>query len=376
MKCQELWEIFRKEDITFFTGVPDSTFKSWMSYLDYKNGKGLTNIISCNECEAIALASGYHLATEKIGVVYMQNAGLGKTVNPLTSLADKEVYSIPILLMIGWRGEPGKKDEPQHIKMGRITLPLLDVLEIPYSILPKEKAKAKMVIKEAKEKMKENNSPYAIIIKKETIEPFFIKGTREQEELLSREEAIEIIISNLPKDYAVVSTTGKTSRELFESRIRLKEKPKDFYTVGSMGCTSSISLGIALNSSKKIIALDGDGSVLMQLGSLATIGNYKPNNLYHVIFDNNSYESTGGQPTVSQSVKFDKIALSCGYKSAEIIRNKNELLNFLTKIDKIKCPSLVVVKVRKGSRFNLGRPTTTPQENKRNFMKLLRNEVI
>jgi len=374
MKCEELWKIFKDEDLTFFTGVPDSTYKSWMSFLDNKNGKGLTNIIASNECEAIGIAAGYHLATNKVGVAYMQNAGLGKTVNPITSLADKEVYSIPMLLIIGWRGEPGKKDEPQHKKMGRITLPLLDVLEIPYSILPSNEKEARMTIKMAKNEIKDTNSPYALIIKRGIFDSLFTTDNEEEYEL-SREEAIKIIINTIKDNYAVVSTTGRTSRELFEIRIMSEEHPRDFYVVGSMGCASSISLGIALNSSKKILVLDGDGATLMQMGTLSTIGFYKPKNLHHIIFDNHCHESTGGQPTVSKMVQFDKIALSCGYESSETINNRKELINYLNEIEEIKCPSLAIIKVRKGSREDLGRPTTTPCENKKSFMKLFQDET-
>ena len=373
MKCEELWRIFKDENMKFFTGVPDSTFKSWMSFLDYKSGKSLSNIIACNECEAIGIAAGYHLATNNIGIAYMQNAGLGKTINPLTSLTDKEVYSIPLLLMIGWRGEPGKKDEPQHKKMGRVMLPLLDALEIPYAILPKEEDKARIVIKKARDHILESNSSYAIIIKRGTLEPFSFQKTEEEYDL-SREEAIESIVNQIRDKCVVVSTTGKTSRELFEIRIKRKELPRDFYIVGSMGCASSISLGIALNSTKGVLLLDGDGAALMQMGSLSTIGFYKPKNLHHIIFDNHSHESTGGQPTVSKTVHFDKIALSCGYESAETITNKTELMEYLARIDEIKKPSLAVIKVRKGSREDLGRPTTAPQENKTNFMKLVQSK--
>ncbi len=376
MKCEELWKIFKDENLTFFTGVPDSTYKSWMSFLDNKTGKGLTNIIASNECEAIGIAAGYHLATNEVGIAYMQNAGLGKTVNPITSLADKEVYSIPMLLLIGWRGEPGKKDEPQHKKMGRITLPLLNVLEIPYSILPSNEEEARMTIKTVKNKIKNNNSPYALIVKKGTLDPFISTDIEEEEEYeLRREEVIKIIIDNIKDKYVIVATTGKTSRELFEIRMMRKEQPKDFYTIGSMGCASSISLGIALNSSKKTLILDGDGATLMQMGTLATIGYYKPENLHHIIFDNHCHESTGGQPTVSKIVQYDKIALSCGYNSTKTIFNRKELMNYINVIDKIKCPSLAIIKVRKGSRSDLGRPTITPYENKISFMKLFQDET-
>ncbi len=372
MKCEELWEIFKDENITFFTGVPDSTFKSWMNFLEDKKDKFLTNIIASNECEAVGIATGYHLSTNKIGVVYLQNAGLGKTVNPITSLVDKEVYSLPMLLMIGWRGEPGKKDEPQHLKMGKITLPLLELLGIPFSILPKEKTSARLVIEEAKKYILDTASPYSIILKSETLDPFPVKKT-EEVFVLKREQVIETILDYTDENYAIVATTGKTSRELFEARIRRNEIPRDFYTVGSMGCASSISLGIALNTSKKVLVLDGDGATLMQMGTIPTIGYYKPKNLIHFILDNQSHESTGGQPTVSEVVHFNEVAISCGYESAVIISSKEELIEFLLKIENLRNPSLIVVKITKGSRQELGRPTTIPQENKESFMKFIQD---
>ncbi|MBA7536659.1 hypothetical protein ES705_28923 [subsurface metagenome] len=374
MKCNDLWEIFLKENITFFTGVPDSTFKHWMNFLDYKGGDGLTNVIASNECEAIAIASGYYLATQEIGVVYMQNAGLGKAVNPLASLTDPEVYSIPILLMIGWRGEPSLKDEPQHKKMGRITLSLLDVLEIPYDILPKDRKKAEEIIRKAKNYAQKNNAQYALIIRKKTIESFPSVKLEEEIYKMSREEVIEVIINNVSPDTVIISTTGKTSRELFELRINRREKPSDFYTVGSMGCAAAIAFGIAENTIKDTLILDGDGSALMQMGTLATIGHYKPSNLYHIIFNNRSHESTGGQPTVSETVDFEKVALSCGYRTAHTIDSRDELIFFLSQLEEKECPCLIVVNIRKGSRENLGRPTATPQENKESFMKLIKDE--
>lgn len=375
LSCEELFEIFKKNDLLFFTGIPDSTFKDWMKFLDDEHGKRLTNIIPCNECEAIATAAGYYLATSKVGVVYMQNSGEGKTVNPLTSLCDPEVYSIPVLLMIGWRGEPGKKDEPQHKKMGKIMLPLLEVLEIPYQILPQERENAERVISQMKKIAEEKNAPAAVIIKKDTLSEYQPKKKTEENYEMKREEAIKIIIDSLSGSEVIISTTGKTSRELFESRLARGEKPRDFYTVGSMGCSASIAHGIALQKTNKpIFIFDGDGSVIMQMGALATIGHYQPKNLYHILFDNASYESTGGQPTVAQTVKFNEIALACGYKSASVVETKEELQKIIKKLKYLEGPQMLVIKIKKGARENLGRPTTTPTENKESFMEKLKDE--
>lgn len=372
IECEELNNVFKKNGLTFFSGIPDSTFKEWMECLSGENDGSLTNIIACNECEAIAIAVGYHLSTGKTAVVYMQNSGEGKTVNPLASLCDPEVYSIPVLLLIGWRGEPGTDDEPQHRKMGKITIPLLDVLGIPHHVLPEDIAEVEKVVADAKGFTEERKSPYAIIIKKGAFKEYKIKKGLNSYPEMTREDAIKTIVDNLDGSEAIVSTTGKTSRELFEYRISMGEKPRDFYTVGGMGCSASIANGIALaKPNKKIFIFDGDGAVLMQMGALATIGHYKAKNIYHIIFDNNSHDSTGGQPTVSATVDFGKVALACGYKRARIVEKKTDLEESIKEMKSLDGPQMVVVKIRKGSRSDLGRPTTTPLDNKTEFIKNL-----
>jgi len=372
ISCENLFQIFKANDLIFFTGVPDSTFKDWMKFLNDEHEKRLTNIIAVNECEAAAIASGYYLKTRKLAIVYMQNSGFGKTVNPTTSLLSKEVYSIPAFYMIGWRGESGKKDEPQHKMMGRIMLPLLDCLEIPYRILPDNVKEAEIVIREVKQLAEQNSSPAALIIKEKTLEEYAAKKSIKTNYEMSREDAIKIIIDNLSGDEAIVSTTGKTSRELFEYREKLKQgHNKDFLTVGSMGCSSAIGFGIASQSNKPVIIFDGDGAVLMQMGTLATIGNYAPKNLYHIVFDNSSYDSTGGQPTISPSLDFAKIALACGYKKAEYIKTKQSLEDVIKGLKTSEGPKMIIIKVNKGARKDLGRPTTTPIENKKSFMEFL-----
>lgn len=375
ISCEELFDVFNKKDLTFFTGVPDSTFKGWMSFLEQEHNKKLTQIIAANECEAVGIATGYHLSTGKIGVVYLQNSGEGKTVNPLTSLCDPDVYSIPMMLMIGWRGEPGKKDEPQHKKMGRVMIPLLETLEIPYEFLPSNFNDAEKVIAELKTIATKNKTPVALIVKRGIVSSDNSNQhpDRDNNHLeMNREDAIKAIIDTLTGNEVIVSTTGKTSRELFEYRIKRKEHPRDFYTVGGMGCASSIGLGVALQKSeRKVFVFDGDGAVLMQMGSLATIGHYKPHNFIHILFDNEAHDSTGGQTTVSGTVNFGKIALACGYKNVISVEHKKELIQAIKKIDPFNGPNMVIVKVRKGSRKNLGRPTTTPLENKERFMRFI-----
>ncbi|MBU0959247.1 MAG: phosphonopyruvate decarboxylase [Nanoarchaeota archaeon] len=371
LSCYDLGHVFEENGLTFFAGVPDSTFKNWMKFL--ADGHGLTNVIASNECEATAIVSGYHLATEKLGVVYMQNSGLGKIVNPHTSLLSKEVYSIPAIYMIGWRGEPGKTDEPQHKMIGRIMIPLLDTLEIPYQVLPDKIEGASEVIRKAKEQAEKNKSPSVIIIKKGTLKEYISKNVIKTNYEMSRDDAIKTIVDRLDEKEIIVSTTGKTSRELFEYREKLGQRHgKDFLTVGSMGCASSIALGIALQKpNKPIYIFDGDGAAIMQMGTFATIGSKKPKNLQHILFDNQTYDSTGGQPTVSSTVNFAQIALACGYNFSQTAKTKKELIYSMEEMKKNTGPNLLIVKVNKGARKDLGRPTTTPIENKEEFIKEL-----
>ena len=376
ISCSELFDVFRKNDLTMFTGVPDSTFKGWMTFLEEKHGEKLTQIIAANECEATAIAAGYHISTGKIAVVYMQNSGEGKTVNPITSLCDPEVYSIPVILIIGWRGEPGKKDEPQHKKMGRIMIPLLETLEIPYRILPDNIQEAEKVITEMRDIADKKNTPVALIIKKGIIESYSTKKRPEVYKSnleMRREDAIKTVVANLSGSEVIISTTGKTSRELFEYRVKRNEKPRDFYTIGGMGCAASIALGVAMQKpEKKIFVFDGDGALIMQMGALATIGHYKPDNFNHILFDNEAHDSTGGQMTVSDTIDFEKVALACGYNYVSTVQTKAGLKEAIKKMKSSKGPQMLIVRVRKGARKSLGRPTTTPIENKESFMRALK----
>ncbi|MCP6719465.1 MAG: phosphonopyruvate decarboxylase [Patescibacteria group bacterium] len=370
LKPQDLLNVLVENDFKFITGVPCSIFKSFLAVLnDQSKAK---HIIAVDEGEALSIATGYHLATSKTPVVYLQNSGLGSILDPLTSLLAKEVYNIPALLLISWRGEPDKDDEPQHLKIGRLTKQFLEILDIPYVVLPNNRVEIENEIQKAKEYFRKTNLPYAIIIKKGTIEPCQIKEKTDIYHL-GREESIKAIIDNLEDEQIIIAGTGKISRELFEYRKANKQNNKtDFYVIGSMGCAASIALGIALKETqKKIFILDGDGSVLMRMGTLATIGHYSPNNLYHIILDNNAHDSTGGQPTVSNTVDFSKIAEFCNYKSFKVITNKQELKNTLLNIKDMKGPVMLVVKVKKGSRKDLGRPGRNIIERKKLFMDFL-----
>lgn len=373
IKCKDFYELCKKYELTFFSGVPDSTFKSWMSFLD-KNKKNLTNIPTVNECEAVAICAGYHLATGKIGVLYMQNSGFGKTINPITSLCDPKVYSIPLLLMIGWRGEPGEKDAFQHHKMGPMTPDLLDLLEIPYEIITDDIIALDEILKKAKNYMLKNNKSFALVVRRGIFEKLEEKiGVNTK--FPSREEAIEAIIKQLNGDEIIISTTGKTSRELFEQRQKNnKNFDHDFYNIGAMGCAQSIALGVALNKKKKVFVFDGDGSVLMQMGALVTIGHFCPENFYHIIFDNQAHDSTGGQPTFSNTVDFKKIALGCNYKHAETVNSINKLEENFGKFKNNRGPRMLIIKIRKGARKNLVRPPMHPRDHKIHFMKYLKEK--
>ncbi|MGE5329449.1 MAG: phosphonopyruvate decarboxylase [Deltaproteobacteria bacterium] len=373
LNCNEFFDLFRKEDLTYFCGVPDSTFKGWMSFLDDKNGVELTNRIAVIERDAVGFAAGYYVSTGKIGVVYMQNSGLGNSVNPLTSLADNKVYNIPMLLMIGWRGEPGKPDEPQHAKMGEVTIPILDVLGIKHCLLPDNLEEAAKVIKYAKKHMEDSKEVFAIVIKEGVFGNYKKTVKNEQKINMKREDAIKIIVDELNDDELIIATTGKTSRELFEYReAKGQGHENDFLMVGAMGLASAFGAEIALQRPKeKVYVLDGDGAFLMSEGVLSTIGFYSPKNFYHIVIDNSVHDSTGGQPTTSASVDFQKTATAHSYKSAETVRTTEDLKAALKKLKSEEGPSMLVVKVDKGSRENLGRPTTTPIQNKKAFMERL-----
>ena len=359
----------------FFTGVPDSLLKNVCAYIT-DHFVTERNVIAANEGAAVGLAAGYYLATKKIPVVYMQNSGLGNAVNPLMSLTDKEVYNIPLLLLVGWRGEPGVKDEPQHIKQGKVTLPLLEAMGIKYAIMSQNETEFLSQLNYANFYMNETHEPFAFVIPKGTFEEYKLQQDGEVILPLKREAAIQLIASSLSKEDIIVSTTGMISRELFEYRTSaFMEHEKDFLTVGSMGHASQIALGIALRQAdRKVYCFDGDGAVLMHMGSLAVIGSLHPDNYVHVIFNNGAHDSVGGQPTVAFNIDLCKIAQACGYEAALSVSDSDSLCEALKRITYMHGPILLEVKVRKGARKDLGRPTTTPLQNKDTFMLFLNNQ--
>lgn len=352
-------------NLDFFTGVPDSLLKELCSCIK-DNSDSKHNIIAANEGNAIALASGYYLSTSKLGVVYMQNSGQGNAVNPLLSLTDPKVYSIPMLLIIGWRGEPGVHDEPQHVKQGEVTLKLLDAIDIPYRILSDDYITD---LSELINLTKSENKPVALIIRKGTFAKYSAKN-KEKVEMgsLLREEALEVILDNIGDD-PVVSTTGKESREIFEIRERNNQgHGHDFLTVGSMGHTSSIALGVSIGTSKNVWCLDGDGSFIMHMGGLAIAGTNAKDNFKYIINNNAAHESVGGQPTIANKIDIKSILIACGFENTFEASTKEEIAEAITSMKEVGKSALIIY-TKQGSRDDLGRPTTTPIENKNSYME-------
>lgn len=369
------YKILIKNKITFFSGIPDSLLKNITAYIS-DNTKPNNHIIAANEGNSIALGIGYHLATNKIPLIYMQNSGLGNAVNPLLSLADKQVYSIPMLLMIGWRGEPKTKDEPQHIKQGRVTLNLLETMKIPYQIISSDTNNLKLekYLKNAVQKCKKNNSTFALIIKKNTFSNYKIKKKEQNFFPLSREDAIKLIINKLNKNEIVISTTGVTSRELYEYRNELKQgHKKDFLTVGGMGHANQIALGIALQKkNRKIYCLDGDGSLIMHMGSMGINANVNCNNYVHIVLNNGVHDSVGGQKTIGLKINLSQIAKAVGYDYVYSADSKKKINKYLKILSKKKGMCFLEIKIKKGFRKNLSRPKEKPKENKIEFMKYMK----
>lgn len=368
-------ESLKALQMDFFTGVPDSLLKNVCAYIG-DNICSTHNIIAANEGAAIGLAAGYYLSTKKIPVVYMQNSGIGNAINPLMSLTDKEVYNIPLLLLIGWRGESSIKDEPQHIKQGKVTIPLLESMGIKYAIMSQSETELATQLQFAQDYMNTTKESFAFVIRKGTFDYYNFSQKNSADWCLSREVAIQIVASTLNKKDIIVSTTGMISRELFEYRETMCQgHERDFLTVGSMGHASQIALSIALqNRQKRIYCFDGDGSVLMHMGSLAIIGTMHPNNYIHVIFNNGAHDSVGGQPTVGLNINFPKIAEGCGYEYVFSVSDKKSLCEILNQMKKMQGPILLEIKVKKGARKDLGRPTTTPIQNKEVLMDYLNME--
>ncbi len=357
--------------IDCYAGVPDSLLKSICAYItDHFDARH--SIISANEGAAIGIAAGHYLATGKPACVYLQNSGEGNIINPLASLTDPEVYNIPVLLLIGWRGRPGAHDEPQHVKQGKVTTSLLDTMGVNYEVLSKEEDKAVIQIAKAVKSL-ENNDVYALVIEKGTFEEYTLLKEEANDFTMSREQAIQIVAAALGERDCIVSTTGMISRELFEYRAALGQgHERDFLTVGSMGHASQIALGIALAQPfRRIWCFDGDGAAIMHMGSMAVLASKVPKNYIHVIFNNGAHDSVGGQPTVGLKIDLPAIANAMRYPNVFTVDSKEDLLEVLKTVCRIDGPTLIEVKVKKGNRKDLGRPTTTPVDNKKSLMAFL-----
>lgn len=370
MRAEDFIEVLESD---FFTGVPDSQLKCFCDCLMNKYGiDSKHHLIAANEGNCVGIAAGYHLATGCVPVVYMQNSGEGNIVNPVTSLLHEKVYAIPMIFVIGWRGEPGIHDEPQHIYQGEITLKILELLQIEYYVIDDtislETLKQDYI--NLRKRLKDNKS-IAFVIKKNAL-TFDGSIHYKNDNNLLREEAIEHIVQISGDDY-IISTTGKTSRELFEIRERNKQSHEhDFLTVGSMGHASSIALGVAINQPmKRIWCIDGDGAMLMHMGAMGVIGSIRPKNMIHVLINNSSHETVGGMPTVVSGIDVQLLAKACGYKNIYSVDSLEKLDNALMIIKKINELSFIEIKTAIGVRKDLGRPTTTAKYNKGIFMNSL-----
>lgn len=369
MRVEDFVEILGAD---FYTGVPDSQLKPLCNYLINKYGISNNHVIAANEGNCTALAAGYHLATGKVPVVYMQNSGIGNIINPVASLLNDKVYAIPCIFIVGWRGEPGIHDEPQHIYQGEVTVKLLKDIGIEVFILSKDTDKIEL--KNVMERFKSvlsNGNDVAFVVRKDALS-YDEKVEYKNDNEMTREEIINHIVA-ITGDDPIISTTGKASRELFEIREQKKQGHEhDFLTVGSMGHSSSIALGIAMNKQdKKIWCIDGDGAVLMHMGAMAVIGSRSQKNFVHIVINNGAHETVGGMPTVASKIDLCRIAEGCGYSKVMSVSNSSELDNAVKKVKKLDELCFIEVKASIGARGDLGRPTNTASENKKKFMDFL-----
>ena len=357
----------------FFTGVPDSQLKALCNYLMSTYGvDGKHHIIAANEGNCTAIAAGYHLATGKVPVVYMQNSGQGNIINPVASLLNGDVYGMPCIFVIGWRGEPGVHDEPQHIFQGKVTVKLMEDMDIPVCILSKDTTEEELAAQmESFQTLLAEGKQVCFVVRKGAL-AFDGKVKYANDNTMLREDIVRHIAAAAGED-PIVSTTGKASRELFEIReANGQSHCYDFLTVGSMGHSSSIALGIALQQpQRKVWIIDGDGAVLMHMGSMAVLASQNPGNIVHIVINNGAHETVGGQPTAMANVDVVAVAKGCGYPNAVSVDCFEALDAALAEARAKNELTLIEVKCASGARDDLGRPTTTAQENKQAFMEFL-----
>lgn len=371
MKVEKFVRKIQSLGISTVIGVPDSALKPFCDYMNRQGEELFEHYVPANEGAAVGMAIGNYLATGKAACIYMQNSGIGNAVNPVTSLANKAVYGIPMLMVIGWRGEPGTKDEPQHKFMGSVTERILDLLEVEHAVIGSDTSEQELdEIFVRTGKVLSDQRQFAIVIKRGSFDDAEAESYRNGYELV-REEAIREIISSIRKEDILVSTTGKISREVYEQSEALKgQHAQDFLTVGGMGHASMIALGIAKEKTqKKVYCLDGDGAVFMHMGSLAFIAKQKPDNLIHICLNNEAHESVGGMPTGSVGLGYAEVAKACGYPAAYTVENLQQLREVLKQVREGQQLAFVEIKVSMASRSNLGRPKESAHQNKVSFMK-------
>jgi phosphonopyruvate decarboxylase len=375
MKAELLAQHVKQLGIEILTGVPDSTLKEFCDYINSEE-TGLTHYTVPNEGSAVGIATGTYLSTGKPACIYMQNSGIGNTVNPVTSIANAEVYNIPIFFIVGYRGAPGTKDEPQHKFMGRITEKIFDCLEIEYEVIDKNTNETELngIFGKIKNAL-ENKKQFALIIKKDTFDK------RESADYsnvnkLNREYVISELIKKTSNNDLIVSTTGKISREVYEqSDLALNNHNQCFLTVGGMGHASMIAFSIAKKSpNKRVICIDGDGAALMHLGNMAFIGKQNAQNLIHICLNNEAHESVGGMPTAAPDFKYAEAAKVCGYPSIFEIKAESEFSSLLDNFNSIKCLTFIEIKVANTSRDDLIRPKESALDNAVSFINYIQGE--
>lgn len=374
LSSQELYNPLVANGVDYFCGVPDSITGPFSHFLeDHVQDR---HVITANEGNAIGLAIGYHIATGKTPLVYMQNSGLSNAIDPLASLADRSVLSTPMLLLVGWRGQPGRNDESHHARQGAITTDLLRSLGIPFDTLSRNASEANEQVTEMIKNAAKHSRPHALLVEQNGLAEYSNDAVLHENHPMSREEAIATVVNALDETTIVVASIGKLSRELFEHRQKEKQDhSKDLLVVGGMGHASSLALGIAQQIPEiKVFCLDGDGSVLMHLGALATIGNLSPGNFYHIVLNNGVHDSVGGQPTTARNVDLPAIARACGYRNAATQKEPEIVAGEIIKMQQDVGPALLEVKVRPGARPNLTRPSINPANNKESLMASLRKD--
>ncbi|PWC14042.1 phosphonopyruvate decarboxylase [Brenneria corticis] len=379
ISSHDLIELLREHDVDFYSGVPDSLLKEFCRAISNADD-GITHVTACNEGAAMGMAIGHYLATGHIPAIYLQNSGLGNLINPYCSLADIHVYAIPALLIIGWRGELADNgeqlhDEPQHVKQGRVTLPLLETLDIPYYVVDGNEADLPTNVASLLEQAKHEQRAVALVCRKNTFSPTpaerHVANPAAEKGVMTREEIVACCLDILPNTLPIVSTTGMLSRELYELRERDQlSHEKDFLTVGGMGHASQIALGIALaNPQRRVVCMDGDGAVLMHMGGLTNIS--QVDNILHIVINNGAHASVGGQVTLAANLCLSEIAHAIGYSYTQTVATSLELALSLTHALSRPQNAFIEVLCRSGHRADLGRPKRTPIENKTDFMHFL-----